>query len=160
MNADHLLSHFTIHHWFPYSTSFINGSIYLLFALICLKPLCNSHIELHYSDNWLCKWKSAQAYQWKLPLLCHRLLSFQHKFNIFICHPGKWNMEAQITLVSTSSCCTININSPCIELEMEIPLTNVCEGVNLVYNILIFGVSAGREEDPFWFSDPMLASGG
>jgi len=39
---------------------------------------------------------------------------------------------------------------------MEIPMTNVCEGVNLVYNISTFGDSVGGEEDPFRLSNPIL----
>lgn len=43
---------------------------------------------------------------------------------------------------------------------MEIPLADACGGVNLVYKFLIFEDGAGKEGNPFWLSDPMLASGG
>lgn len=44
--------------------------------------------------------------------------------------------------------------------SMEIPLMNVCDSVNLVYNTLIFVDRAGGEENPFRPSNPVLTSEG
>lgn len=126
----------------------MNRSIYLVFVLILLKLSCNSHRVLHYSDNRL--------YRWNMCFICTLTNSMSNlkykicpgllmKISAALPQAAKFSTQSQhfhlssrqmkhwssADMVSTPSCHIINVNGLHIG---EIPLTNVHEGVGLVYN--------------------------